>query len=145
MPPEVFFKKDKYLFRRTPLGDCFWNIWKFSPLLFCHFTNFFRSSPPKKLWKQSPRCVLQKNWTPFGKNIFRELLLELLKYFSIIFCLFSFTLAHIFGRYFSSAFYILGYYSLCNSFWLWRVYFYFLYTFPVLIFLQCNCNNNFCH
>ena len=38
MPPDVFLKNDKHLFRRTPLGDCFWNIWKCSPLLFCYFT-----------------------------------------------------------------------------------------------------------
>ena len=50
MPPDVFLKNDKHLFRRTPLGGCFWNIWKCSPLLFCYFT---------KCQKQSPRCVPQ--------------------------------------------------------------------------------------
>ena len=36
-------------------------------ITFLLFHHFFRSSPPKKLQKQSPRCVLQKK-----VNIFRE-------------------------------------------------------------------------
>ena len=48
MPQEVFFKKDKHHFRGTSLGDCFWNIWKCSPLLFGHFTI-------------SPGALLQRN------------------------------------------------------------------------------------
>ena len=48
MPQEVFFKKDKQLFRGKSLGDCFWNIWKCSPLLFGHFTI-------------SPGALLQRN------------------------------------------------------------------------------------
>ena len=70
MPPEVFFKKDKYLFRRTPLGDCFWNIWKFSPLLFCHFTNFFQKQSPKEtLEAVSQMCSSKKLNTLWEEHI----------------------------------------------------------------------------
>ena len=60
MPPEVFFKKDKYLFRRTPLGDCFWNIWKCSPLLFCHFTIFLEAVPQRNCRSSVPDVFFKK-------------------------------------------------------------------------------------
>ena len=76
--PLYFLQWGKHLFRKTPLGNFFWKIWKCSALFFCR-SPFFWKQPAKKLQKQSPRCVLQKKWRPFEKNSFGGLLLKLLK------------------------------------------------------------------
>ena len=56
----IWHTKDKYLFRKTLLGDCFWNTWKCSPLLFCHFTI-------------SPEAVPQRNSrSSFSGVFFKE-------------------------------------------------------------------------
>ena len=64
-----FFKKEKHLFRRAALGDCFWNIGKCSPLIFCHFTIFPKADPQRN-------C---RSCLPDEKNTFEGLLLEPLK------------------------------------------------------------------
>ena len=61
MPPDVFLKNDKHLFRRTPLGDCFWNIWKCSPLLFCYFTIFPEAVPQRNSRSSLPDVFLKKD------------------------------------------------------------------------------------
>ena len=42
-----FLQWDEHFFRTTPLGDCFWTIWKCLPLLFCHFTIFPEAVPQR--------------------------------------------------------------------------------------------------
>ena len=56
-----FLQWDKHLFRRTPLGCCFWNIWKYSPLLFCHFTIFLKTVPQRNSRGTLPEVFLKKD------------------------------------------------------------------------------------
>ena len=86
---------------------------------------FFQKQSTKETQEAVSQMCSSKKWTPFEKKTFGELLLE------HCFPLFSFTLVHIFGRYISSAFYILRYYSLWNSFWLWRVF--------ISLYFSCSC------
>ena len=79
MPPVVFFKKDKHLFRRTLLGDCFWNIWKCSLLLFCYFTIFPEAAPQRNSRSSFTDVFFKKSEHLLRKNTFGGLLLELLK------------------------------------------------------------------
>ena len=144
IPPEVFSKKDKHLFRRTPLGGCFWNISKCSPLLFCHFTIF-------------PEAFPQRNSRSSLPDVFFKKIEHLLRRTHLEDCfwnswnsspLFSVCSVLLLPTFLADIFEVLFTYcviSLCNSFWLWRVYFCFLYIFPVLVFLQCKCNTDFCH
>ena len=55
-----FLQRDKHLSRKTPPGDCFWNIWKCSPLLFCHFTIFFEAVPQRNSRSSLPDVFLKK-------------------------------------------------------------------------------------
>ena len=56
-----FLQWDKHPFRRTPLGDYFWKIWKYSPLLFCHFINFPEAVPQRNSRSSLPDVFLKKS------------------------------------------------------------------------------------
>ena len=77
MSSEVFIKKGKHLFRRTWLGDYFWNIWECSPLLFYYFTIFpeevpqrnSRSSLPDVFFKNSEHLLRRTHlWDCFWNS-----------------------------------------------------------------------------
>ena len=51
----------KHLFRRTPLGYCFWNILKCCLLLFCHFTIFLEAVPQRKSRSSLPDVFFKKS------------------------------------------------------------------------------------
>ena len=56
-----FLQWDKDLFRKTPLGDCFWNIWKCCALLFCHFTIFPGAVPQRNSRSSLPEVFCKKS------------------------------------------------------------------------------------
>ena len=103
-----FLQQDKHLFRRTPLGDCFWNIQKCSPLFFCHFTIFpeavpqrnSRSSLPDVFFKKSEHILRRTHLGDCFSNSWNSSPL-----FSVCLVL---LLSTVFGSYISSAFYILS-------------------------------------
>ena len=150
MPPEVFFKKDKHLFRGTLLGDCFWNIWKCFPLLLCYLTIF-------------PEAVPQRNSRSSLLDVFCEHLLRsehLLRRTHLGDCLwnswnssplFSVCSVLLFPTFLADIFQVLFTYCVITvfathfDFGEFIVYFCFLCTFPILVFLQCKCDTDFCH
>ena len=139
MPPVVFSKKDKHLFRRTPLEDCFWNIWKCFPLLFYHFTIFPEAAHQRNSRSNLSDVFFKKvntfweedmKWNSWNSSpLFSLRLVLLLSTFlaDIFQMLFTYCVITVFATYFD-----FGEFS-------------FLYTFPVLTFLQCKCDTDFCH
>ena len=147
MPPEVFYKKDKHLFRRTPLEDCFWNIRKCSPLLFCYFTIFSeavpqrnsRSSLPDVFFKKREHFLRRKHLECCFSNCLNSS--PLFSVCSVL--LLSTFLADIFQVLFTYC--VITVFATHFDFGEFIVYFCFLCTFPVLVFLQCKCDTDFCH
>ena len=142
-----FLQWDKHLFRKTPLGDCFWDIWRCSPLLFCHFTIFPEAVPERNsrsslldvLLKKSEHLLRRTHlgdcfWNSWNSSpLFSVSSVLLLPTFlaDIFQVLFTYCVITVFATHFDFGEFI--------------VYFCFLCTFPVLVFLQWKCDTDFCH
>ena len=96
---------------------------------------FFQMQSTKETQEAVSQMCSSKKWTPFEKKTFGELLLELLKEFSIVFLcsvlLLSTFLADIFQVLFTYCVI-----SLWNWFWLWRVFISFYFCCPRISSMQ---------
>ena len=109
---------------------------------FSAISPFFQKQSTKETQEAVSQMCSSKKWTPFEKKTFGELLLELLKEFSIVF-LCSVLLLSTFWQIYFKCFLHTALLVFGTDFDFGE--FLFLSTFAVLAFRQCKCDTDFCH